>query len=78
MKNKIVKSIALISLVTFSFLTGLNINKQPISNSIPIADIAEMKINDDGYYQLTLKDIGHIDDDINNVRYDEVLKIINK
>lgn len=46
-------------------------------SSIPISDVAAMKINENGYYEITIKDISNIGDSKYGKSYDSIMKEVN-
>jgi len=75
MKRKIIVVSAITVLTISSFFIGMrvqnNINR---NNSIPITDIADMTIDNNGYYQISIKDIQYTNDDSTNQSYDSIMK----
>lgn len=77
MKKKILITSAFVIVSITSFLIGTKVNSNNNEISIPISDIAEMTIDEYDYYQIEIGDIGNVDDNKNNISYDEIFKIVN-
>lgn len=78
MKKKIITVAAITILTVSSFVVGTKVQSRiDNNNSIPFTDIAEMSIDEYDYYQIEIGDIGNVDDNKNNISYDEIFKIVN-
>lgn len=78
MKNKITYLIITSALVMGAFLIGksttsIHNNYIPMETAIPIEDIAEQYIGEDGYLTVELKDLSYQLDDKTNANYTDVL-----
>lgn len=78
MKKKIITVAAITILTVSSFVVGTKVQSRiDNNNSIPFTDIAEMSIDEYDYYQIEIGDTGYINDDENNISYDDLMKQIN-
>ena len=78
MKRKIVYLITTTALVMGAFLIGkfttpIHNNYIPMETAIPVEDIAEQYIGEDGYLTVELKDLSYQLDDKTNANYTDVL-----
>jgi len=77
MKKKILMVTITTVIAVSTFFCGVTYSNFN-NNSIPTSDIATMIVNDDGYYQLTIKDIHNINDNKSNISYDDIMKLVNR
>lgn len=78
MKAKIAYAITTVALVMGVFLIGksttsIHNNYIPMETAIPVEDIAEQYIGEDGYLTVELKDLSYQFDDKANANYTDVL-----
>ena len=75
MKKKIIILTAITIISVSSFLVGMRVqNNINLNNSIPITDIADMTQDNNGYYQISIKDIQYTNDDSTNPSYAKIMK----
>jgi len=76
--KKMIKEYFFIILIFIMFISiGYNMGRYNNSqNNIPVSDIAEMYINDDGYYTIVIKDVTYVDDKSYNASYGEIMDSI--
>jgi len=63
----------LLIIITFSYQMGMS---KSSNEYIPVSDVAEMYINDDGYYTIVIKDVTYVDDKSYNASYGEIMDSI--
>lgn len=80
MKKKIAYLIITASIATATFFVGKSTAKEvipenyiPISECIPLSDIANYYMGENGYPVFELKDVAHQMDDANNRSYEEII-----
>jgi hypothetical protein len=79
MKKRILIVLETVVIMGMTFYVVSNCNSSASSRmSIPVEDIATMEVNDDGYYQLTIKDITYINDNKHNTSYEDIMKEVNR